>query len=198
MGAYQNLFNQVLATGVAGVALGQHTATTKEQAKENSINNMGKLADTKKELNREKISLEAENLRTTDEAIETFANLQIDYDKNLNKALNGKITMKTLKKRIAENRKAHAEAFESYGSKIEQQVMQRDALNERISILNKQIDLSGEKYKKVLGETSPVSKLKDTEFVNKSISKRIDQKVAQEQGITKQMDKLNKIKGGKK
>lgn len=198
MGTYQNLFNQVLATGVAGVALGQHTAAARDQAAESSARTMKELGKEKNELTKEKRSLEVEADQAALSAADKISDLEKQDDALFQKFFEGKIKINTLKKGMDKNFEAKAQAFSSYNQFVESKREQIEGFNERVELLNKTVDISGKKYKKIFGEMEPIKpmeKMKEVELADTLNKQRLMKMTPEER---ESFAKLQKIKGGKK
>lgn len=195
---FQNAFNQALATGVAGVALAQHTAAAKEQAKESSIRTMAHLSDEKMDLTKGKLATEAEIDQATLSAADKITDISKSNDASMNKYIEGKIKFNTLKSNLRKNEIAREEAEAAYTEKAEGMRRTIEGFNERIGIFNKEVEMAGKKYKKIFGEIEPVKEMKkiEPETLGEKIAKQAAMKMTSDEKA--RFDKLQKLKGGKK
>lgn len=195
---FQNAFNQALATGVAGVALAQHTAAAKEQAKESSIRTMAHLSDEKMDLTKGKLATEAEIDQATLSAADKITDISKSNDASMNKYIEGKIKFNTLKSNLRKNEIAREEAEAAYTEKAEGMRRTIEGFNERIGIFNKEVEMAGKKYKKIFGEIEPVKEMKkiEPETLGEKIAKQAAMKMTPDEKA--RFDKLQKLKGGKK
>lgn len=198
MGTYQNLFNQVLATGVAGVALGQHTAAAREQAKESNIRTMAHLSDEKMDLTKGKLATEVEIDQATLSAADKITDIDKKNDASMNKYIEGKIKFNTLKSNLRKNEIAREEAIVAYAEKAEGMRKTIEGFNERIGIFNKEVEMAGKKYKKMFGEIEPIKEMKkiEPETLGEKVAKQAAMKMTPEEKA--RFEKLQNIKGGKK
>lgn len=143
MGTFQNLFNQMLATGVAGVALGQHTAHTREANKQGALNIAGKTAEDIRNFNKEVVSsaVEADTL-----------NLKIKDLQNRNQALNDQsLRMVIGKKPYMQNRQEYQENYEniqSYAKRLMELHGQAEGLQKTKEILQERAKMAESQLQK--------------------------------------------------
>ena len=143
MGTFQNLFNQMLATGVAGVALGQHTAHTREANKQGALNIAGKTAEDIRNFNKEVVSsvVEADKL-----------NLAIEDLQKQNQALNDQSLKMVMGKRpYIRNQQEYQENYEAiqaYANRLRELHAQAEGLQKTKEILQERAKMAESQLQK--------------------------------------------------